>query len=352
MKLKILAAGALAALALGGSGCAAQVADSGTAPADDSKGTLVVYTSRKEEFVEPLLEKFTADTGIEVEALYADDKVVNRLKEEAVSPRADVVIGNDAGALEYLRLQKVLAPAGNLAGIQSIDAAFRAQDGSWFGLSARTRGFIYNKDLISEEQMPKSIEELADPKWKGKFAIARGGNGSMIAHISALRAAWGDERTEQWVRTVKENAGAITEGHGDIRKAVGAGEFSFGLVNNYYYHQQLAEPSDNNVGFIYPDQAEGQIGAFVNAAGVGLVAGGPSPDAAKAFAEWVLLPDNQREFSNSSLEVPINPEIAAPESAAPIDSYRVSEMPLSELGAVWEDTRALIERAGLDLELK
>lgn len=350
MRLKIFAATALAALALGTSGCATRGSESSAA--DDPKGTLVVYTSRKEDFVKPLLEKFTVDTGIETDALYADDKVVNRLKEEAISPRADVVIGNDAGALEYLRLQKVLAPVGDIAGVESIDPAFRAEDGSWFGLSARTRGFIYNKDLITEQEMPKSVEELSDPKWKGKFAIARGGNGSVIAHISALRAAWGDERTEQWVRAVKENAGAITEGHGDIRKAVGAGEFPFGLVNNYYYHQQLAEPSDNNVGFIYPDQAEGQMGAFVNAAGVGLVAGGPNPDLAKAFAEWVLLPENQREFSKASLEVPINPEIEAPESAAAIDSYRISDMPLSELGAVWADTRALIERAGLDLELK
>ena len=351
MRLRLLATAALAALALGATGCATQEADSSTQE-DGTGGTLVVYTSRKEDFVEPLLEKFTADTGIEVEALYADDKVVSRLKEEAVSPRADVIIGNDAGALEYLRLQEVLAPAGEIAGIDSIDPAFRATDGSWFGLSARTRGFIYNKDLISEAEMPTSIEELANPTWKGKFAITRGGNGSMIAHISALRAEWGDERTEEWVKAVKANAGAITDGHGDIRKAVGAGEFPFGLVNNYYYHQQLAEPSDNNVGFIYPDQAEGQMGAFVNAAGVGLVAGGPNPDSAKAFAEWVLLPENQREFSSASLEVPINPAIEAPESAAPIDSYRVSEMPLSELGAVWEDTRSLIERAGLDLELK
>lgn len=351
MRLRLFGIAALAVLALGAVGCAAPVSDSSGDQSADA-GTLVVYTSRNEDFVKPLLEKFSADTGIEVEALYADDKVVNRLKEEAVSPRADILIGNDAGALEYLRLQEVLAPAGQLEGLESIDPKFRAQDGTWFGLSARTRGLIYNKDLITEDEMPTSIEELADPKWKGKFAITRGGNGSMIAHVSALRAQWGDERTEEWVRTIKENAGAITDGHSDIRKAVGVGEFAFGLVNNYYFHQQLAEPTDNNVGFIYPDQGEGEMGAFVNAAGVGMVAGGPNPESAKAFAEWVLLPENQQEFSRASLEVPINPEIDAPESAAPIDSYRVSDMPLGELGAVWEDTRALIERAGLDLELK
>ncbi|MHB1323489.1 MAG: extracellular solute-binding protein [Coriobacteriia bacterium] len=351
MKLKVLAAASLSLLAITAAGCSAAPAPESSAPPAEP-GELVVYTSRKEDFVAPLLEKFTADTGIEVEALYADDAVVNRLKEEAGSPQADVIIGNDAGALEYLRLQEVLAPVGDIEGIDSIDSAYRAADGSWFGLSARTRGLIYNKGLIGEADVPTTIWDLTDPKYKGMFAITRGGNGSMIAHISALRAEWGDERTEEWIRKAKDNAGAITSGHGDIRKAVGAGEFAFGLVNNYYYHQQLREPTDNNVGFIYLDQAAGEMGAVVNAAGVGFVADGPNLESARAFAAWVLLPENQREFSNASLEVPLNPEIEAPEGTAAIDSYRVHGLPLSRLGEVWEDTRSLIERAGLDLELK
>lgn len=351
MRLRILAAAALSLLAIVGAGCAAK-ADSRSTPSD-KPDKIVVYTSRKEEFVAPLLAKFTKDTGIKADALYADDAVINRLKEEVGSPRADILIGNDAGALEYLRLKKVLAPADQaIVGIESIDSAFRAADGSWFGLSARTRVLMYNKDLITDAQMPKTMEELTDPKWKGKFAIARGGNGSVIAHVSALRAEWGDAKTEEWIRKVKDNAGAITDGHGDIRKAVGAGEFSFGLVNNYYYHQQLLESADNNVGVIYPDQGDGEMGAVVNAAGVGLVAGGPNRTAAREFAQWVLLPENQRAFSNASLEVPINPAIEAPDGTAAIDSYKVNDLPLSKLGEVWEDTRSLIERAGLDLELK
>jgi iron(III) transport system substrate-binding protein len=349
MKLKFLAVAALSLLALTGAGCAqraSQVTDS------EESGRLVVYTSRKEDFVAPLLEKFTKDTGIKVDALYADDAVVNRLKEEAGSPKADVLIGNDAGALEYLRLQGVLGTDEEFAGLEAIDPAYRADDGSWFGLTARTRVLIYNKDLISEDEMPKTIWELTDPRWNGRFAVTRGGNGSMIAHVSALRAQWGDDKTEEWIRKVKENAGAITDGHSDIRKAVGAGEFAFGLVNNYYYHQQLREPTDNNVGAIYPDQADGEMGAVVNAAGVGIVTGGPNSASARRFVEWVLLPENQLAFAGASLEVPLNPAIEAPEDAAAIDSYRVNDMPLSSLGDVWEDTRSLIERAGLDLELK
>lgn len=210
---------------------------------------------------------------------------------------------------------------------------------------------MYNKDLITEEEMPKTIAELADDKWKDQFAITRGGNGSMIAHISALRNEWGDEKTLEWLKHVKDNAAVITDGHGDLRRAVGAGEVKMALVNNYYYHQQLDEPTDNNVGAIYPDQGEDDMGAFVNAAGVGFINNAPNEESAKVFLDWLMKPENQREFSYASMEVPINPEIEPIEEAAKITDYKISDMPLRDLGNVWEDTRELIEKSGLDLEI-
>ncbi|WP_100374528.1 extracellular solute-binding protein [Bacillus sp. FJAT-45037] len=316
----------------------------------EETGELVVYSSRNENFVDALLEKFTADTGIEVMPLHAGDNATSRIKGEANNTQADIFISNDIGALENLRLEGLLEEA-NPEGVESIDQQYRADDNSWFALSARTRVLMYNKDLITEEEMPKSIEDLMDPTYEGEFAITRGGNGGMIGHVSALRNEWGDEKTKEWISDVKDNAGAILQGHGDIRRAVGAGEFKFGLVNNYYYHQQLAEPTDNNVGVIYPDQEDDQMGAVVNAAGVGLVKNAPNSHSAHVFLEWILQPENQREFSYASLEVPINPEIEAVEGAATISDYKTHDMPLSQLGEVWEDTRELIEQSGLDLDL-
>lgn len=174
----------------------------------------------------------------------------------------------------------------------------------------------------------------------------------MIGHVSALRNEWGDEKTMEWIEGVQENAGAVLQGHGDIRRAVGAGEFPFGLVNNYYFHQQLQEPSNNNVGVIYPDQQEGEMGAVVNAAGVGRIKEGPNPESVAAFMDWILEPENQQLFSNASLEVPINPDIEVIDGAKAITEYKVQGMSLRELGNVWEDTRRLIEESGLDLEIR
>lgn len=314
------------------------------------EGEIVVYSNRNEKFVQPLLEKFEADTGVSVKALHEVDAL--QLKEEAGNVQADIFISNDIGALEYLRMEGLLSSFDG-EGVETIDEQYRADDNSWIALSARSRGFIYNKDLITEEEMPKKMEDLMDEKYKGQFAITRGGNGGMIGNVSALRHEWGDEKTAEWIAAIKENAAAIYNGHGDIRKAVGAGEHAFGLVNNYYYHQQLEEPMNNNVGFIYPDQGEDEMGVIVNAAGVALVKGAPNEANAKAFIEWLLLPENQLQFVGESLEIPINAELDPPyERAVKFTELKTQKMPLKDLGKYFEDTKELIEQSGLDLELR
>lgn len=321
------------------------------ASGDEGAGEIVVYSARNENFVDALLEKFQEDTGIEVRALHGGETIVNRVKEEANNVQADLFISNDIGALEHLRIEGLLEPIEG-EDFNGIDEQYRGEDNSWIALSARTRVLMYNKDLITEEEMPKNIWDLTDPQYQGAFAITRGGNGGMIGHVSALRNEWGDERTMEWIEGVKDNAGGILQGHGDVRRAVGAGEFKFGLVNNYYYHQQLREPSNNNVDAIYPDQGADEMGAVVNAAGIGRIKDGTNDESLEAFVEWILQPENQQMFSNESLEVPINPDIEVVDGARAISEYKVQGMSLRELGNVWEDTRRLIEESGLDLEIR
>jgi iron(III) transport system substrate-binding protein len=314
------------------------------------KGEVVVYSARNESFVLPLLNSFEQQTGIKVRLLTGNETLVNKILEERNNVQADVFLSNDAGALEYLRLAEALSSNQSPA-LKIIDETYRADDGSWVGLSARTRVLIYNKDLISEEEMPKTLWELTDPKWSGQFMITRGGNGSMVAHVAALRAVWGDDKTTEWIGAVRKNAGAVVNGHGDIRRSVGAGEYAFGLVNNYYFHQQLSEPTNNNVGAIYPDQGEQGIGAFVNAAGVGLLNGGPNRSNAVALIDFLLQPDQQRAFAYTSMEVPLNPSVESNPIARPISEYTTMAVRLQDIGAMWADAKALIERGGLDLDL-
>ncbi len=320
----------------------------GCGGAGSSEGELVVYNARSETFVKPLLDRFEEETGIQVRILSGREELVNQIIEEQNNVQADIFISNDAGAMDFLRREGLLAENDSPL-LESIGGQFRAPDGSWVGLSARSRILIYNKDLISEDEMPQTLQELADPAWEGRFMITRGGNSSMVTHVAALRLAWGDDATRDWLSAVKNNAGAITGGHTDIRQAVGAGEFEFGLVNNYYYHLQLEETTGSNVGAVYPDQGPDDMGVFVNVAGLVLINGAPNEENARRFIDWMLEEEQQAEFSLYSKETPLNPEVQTVEEARRIDQYSVMDIDLADLGPLWNDARGSIEESGLDL---
>ena len=308
---------------------------------------LVVYSARKEKFVRPLLEKFERETGIKVRPL-SGVKVVKILAEQK-RPLGNIFISNDVGQLEFLRLK------GALRGVAmkqdfGIPKEFKANDHSWISLSARSRILMYNTELISEDEMPKTLWELTDPKWKGQFVITRGGNASMIAHVAALYSFWGREKTLEWVKKIKENAGAITKGHTEIRQSVGRGEFKFGLVNNYYYHLQKLEKKNNRVGAVYPDQ-EG-MGVFTNSAGVAVLNNQKSQGPTDVFMKWVVREENQKLFSQSSLEVPLNRQLRLASPLVGTNHYKVMQVDFNSLGKKWSQTKDLIEEAGLDLAAK
>lgn len=307
---------------------------------------VVVYSGRREPFVKPVIEEFERETGIRVRLLSGGaTSFAHRLVEERRRPHADVFLANDAGVMEYLRLQGVLAPIES-PGLESIPETLRAEDGSWTGLSVRARLLMYNKDLIAEEDMPASVLDLADERYRGRFAITRAGNSSLISHMAAIRATAGDERMREFVRGLMENEPAITSGHTDIRRMVGAGEVAFGLVNCYYFRLQLAEPRNNNVGAVYPDQKEGQTGVFVNVAGAARVKDAPNPENAAKLLDFLLRREQLQAFAEASLETPILPGLDAPEGGLELGEFKTMEMPLSGIGPVWADTLEAMESAG------
>lgn len=308
--------------------------------------SVVVYSGRREPFVVPVLERFGQTTGIRVQLLSGNaTSFAHRLIEERRRPAADIFLANDAGVMEYLRRQGVLEPI-DAPGTENIPPALRAGDRSWVGLSARVRVLMYHRDRLPADDLPQSVFDLADPRYRGRFAVTRAGNSSLISHMAALRTVEGDARSKEFLRDMLDNDPFIAAGHTDIRRMVGRGEVEIGLVNCYYYRLQRAEPRHHHVGVIYPDQAPDQSGAFVNVAGVAKIRNGPNADAAGRLLAFLLEPEQMRWFAELSLETPILPGHPAPGGGRPLDEIKIMPMSLSELGAVWEDTLAVMEQSG------
>ncbi|MFZ5648752.1 MAG: extracellular solute-binding protein [Bacillota bacterium] len=331
----------LVAMAL--AGCSSSNAPKDSGDKKDST-QLVIYSGRKEPLIKPVIESFEKETGIKVTLRSGGaSELANAIIEEQKSPGADVFIANDAGTLEMLRQKGLLQPNPSAA-LKAIPDDLKAKDGSWIGVSARSRVIMYNTQLVKETELPKSIKDLTDPKWKKQVAMAASSNESVIGHITSIRMSMGEAETEKLIKDLMANQVQSLKGHTEVRKAVGSGEFKLGLVNHYYYHLQKKEGSP--VGVIYPDQGEGQMGVPVNVAGAAIVKGAKNSEAARKFIDYLVKPEAQELFAKLNFEIPVVEGVPANE-AKKLSEFKRTPVKLEQLGSELNNTINLIEKAGL-----
>jgi iron(III) transport system substrate-binding protein len=312
----------------------------------DVSGDLVIYSGRSEPLIQPVLDAFKArypNVNVLLKA-GSNSELANALIEEKANPQADVFITTELLTVQSLTAEGIFqayAPAG----VENIPAEFVGAGNAWTGLTKRARVIIYNKDLVAEDEAPASIFDLVDPKWQGQVAAAGSTNGGMQAQVAAMQQLLGDEATEEWLNGLIANEVTFFGGHTDVRKAVGAGEFKIGLVNHYYYHLQLAEGS--NVGVVYPDQGEGQVGLFTNATSAALVQGAGNPTAAQAFLDFLISEEGQKLFAEQNYEYPLLAGVAIKEGVQPLDDFRLADVDVVQAAANFDAMFELIERVGL-----
>jgi iron(III) transport system substrate-binding protein len=319
-----------------------------TSGADEAgvSGDLVIYSGRSEALIQPVLDAFKAqypNVNVLLKA-GSNSELANALIEEQANPQADVFITTELFTVQSLAGQGVFESY-LPQGADQLPAEFRGVDNAWTGLTRRVRVVIYNKELVSEAELPTSIFDLTDPKWKGQIAAAGSTNGGMQSQIASMRALLGEEATEEWLNGLIANEVTFFGGHTDVRKAVGAGEFKLGLVNHYYYHLQLAETG--NVGVIYPDQGEGQIGLFTNATAAAIVKGGKNSAAAQALLDFLVSAAGQKLFAEQNYEYPLLPGVALKDGVQALDGFRFAEVDVVKAALEFDATFDLIERVGL-----
>jgi iron(III) transport system substrate-binding protein len=318
------------------------------APASALTGDLIIYSGRSEPLMAPIIELFkqqNPNVNVQLKAA-ANNELAAALLEERANPQADLFITTDILTVANLGNEGVFE-AYQPQGADQIPAEYRAPDNTWTSFTARARVIIYNAELLKPEEVPTSVFELTDPKWKGQIAAAGSTNGAMQAHIAAIRKLLGEQAAEEWVTGLLANDVTFFGGHTDVRKAVGAGEFKIGLVNHYYYHLQRAEPSDNNVGVIYPDQGADQMGIVVNTTAGGVVKGGPNPENARAFVDFLLTREVQYQFAELNYEYPLVAGIEPAADVKPVSEFKLAQVSMRDLYDELDETQALIQKVSL-----
>ena len=340
---------ALAVAALVTTGCAATPSGSGPAPSEDaaaieSDGVLTLYSGRSEDLVGPLVEQFTEETGIEVEARYGSTgEIAALLLEEGNATPAQVFLSQDAGALGALTAAGLAStlPA-ELAG--AVPAGFTSTDDSWVGITGRARVIAYDGAQLTEDQVPDSADELVAPQWNGKVAFAPG-NASFQSFVTGLRVLEGEEAADEWVAGMAANAPVLTESNGDSLELVNTGAAQLGLINHYYWYEAAAEVGADNMR-AQLKFLPGDAGGIMNVTGAAILAGAQGDPDALAFVEYLLSDEGQAYFVEQTHEYPLVPGVAAPEGLPELDTLVNPDLDLSDLESVSE-TQELLAAHGL-----
>jgi iron(III) transport system substrate-binding protein len=310
---------------------------------DTSK--LVVYSGRNETLVGPLLERFEKDTGIETSVRYGNTaQLAAQLLEEGDRTEADVYFSQDAGALGALEKAGALRPlASDL--LSRVDPKYRSDDDTWVGVSARARVIVYDSRKLTAGQVPNSVHELTDARWKGKVGIAPS-NASFEAFVTAMRLLDGDDRARQWLERMRDNDVQLYDNNVNILDAVENGRLELGLINHYYWHEKVAEKGAAAVHTKLKFLPNGDPGALVNVAGVGVLAGADRANEARAFVGYLLSDPAQRYFSAQTKEYPLIKGVSPADGLPALDQLQGPKIDLSDLDTL-EQTLTMIEEVGL-----
>lgn len=307
-------------------------------------GSLTVYSGREEELVAPLFEAFTEETGIEIEVRYGDSaELAATLAEEGGNSPADVFFAQDPGSLGAVAAAGLLAelPAATL---ERVGAQYRDPDGRWVGTSGRARVIAYNTDTLDAGDVPDSVFDLTDPRWRGEVGIAPT-NASFQAFVSAMRLDVGDERTREWLTDLKANEPRFYEKNTPIVEALATGEIELGLVNHYYL--ALVEEEQPGAPVANHFLAGGDPGALVSVAGVAVLDGSGDASDAEAFVDYLLSDAGQEFYATAEeQEYPLVDGIPQAEGLPPLDALQGPDVELGALGAELESTLELLRETG------
>lgn len=301
--------------------------------------SVVIYSAADREYAKPILAAFERRMdGMEIVAQYDVEStktvgLVTRIETESARPRCDVFWNNEI--MHTLRLEK----AGLLQPIRwdvpsNWPAHMRSPKDTWLGIAARARVLIVNRELLpADVARPSSVEDLANPKWAGKCALALPLFGTTATHFAVLDQMMGKAKAEELFKNIQTNA-TVLAGNKQVAQAVSSGQFAFGLTDT---DDALVEiDAGLPIDIIYPDQEPSQLGTLRIPNTVAVLAGAPHPVAATALANYLVSEDTEGRLAmGPSGQFPIRPQHPQPSRAEPDTPVRWMDADFSAAAERW-----------------
>ena len=309
-----------------------------------------VYSYRQPELVSPMFDAFSEQTGINVNVVFLNKGMLERLKAEGDRSPADLIMTTDISRLS------ALADAGVTQSVTSdlinsvIPAEYRDPDGQWFGLTSRARVAYVSNDRVDEGEIV-TYESLADPKWEGRICTRSGTHSYNLALISGMIANLGEEATKAWLEGVKSNLARKPQGNDRAQvKAIWSGECDVSLGNTYYMGLMLDDEEQtawaNSVRIVFPKFEEG--GTHVNLSGMAMTKAAPHREEALQLMEFLASPAAQSLYAMTNYEYPLDANAELAERVEAWGRFSADDTPLSEIASLRAQALRLVEEVNFD----
>lgn len=306
---------------------------------------LVVYSSRADNLLKPVVAEYEKKTGTKVQLVGGQaGPLMEKIRAEGSNTPADVFITVDGGNLWQATQMGLLRPINSPTLKANIPASLRDPKNQWYGLSVRARTIFYNTNKVTPAEL-SSYAALADAKWKGRLCLRTSNNvynqslvGTMIANLGAVK-------TEQIVKGWVANLAAPPFANDTaMLEAIGAGRCDVGIANTYYYGRLMDKQPNLPIGIFFADQ-QGK-GTHVNVSGAGVTKFSKRPAEAQKFIEWLSGSEAQNLFADLNHEYPANPKVKPDPKVAKWGSFKQDVINVSVAGSNQKRAVMLMRKAG------
>ena len=313
-------------------------------------GELNIYSHRQQFLIQPFLDKFTEQTGVKTNIVYAAKGLAQRLASEGAASPADVVLTVDISRLSEYAALDLFQPVSSAVLDNAIPAHLKAPDNRWFGLSKRARIIAVSKERVADDAISQ-IEDLAKPEWEGLICTRIGSHVYNRALLASLIAHFGKAEATSWAEGLVNNLARRPQGNDRAQaKAIYSGECDVAIMNHYYYGKMLTSDKEeqkdwaNAIKLVFPNQDD--RGAHVNISGAGVAKYAPNKDNAIAFLEFLVSFEAQNLYATINFEYPVIDLPELPETLRQFGSFKADELPIQALADNAVASQMIIDKTG------
>ena len=310
-----------------------------------------VYSYRQPILIDPFFEEFTKSTGIKVNVLHAKKGLLERLLAEGADTPADLVLTVDIARLSQFVKEDILMPIESSILNTNIPSHLRDSNNKWFSLSKRARIVAVSKDRVVDGVISE-IEDLSDPKWKGKICTRKGSHDYNRSLLASIIAEHGEKFATEWAEGLVSNLARKPEGNDRAQaKAIFEGVCDLAIMNTYYFgkmkfNEKNPEQKEwaKSIRLVFTNQD--CRGNHINVAGGGVVKYSKNKNNAIALLEFLTKPKAQALYSSMNYEYPVNPSVSLSSELKLWGEFKGDELAVEKLAELAPLAQKIIDRVG------